>query len=699
MDNKFRKMPLRITCIAVAFVVICIIFLIKMVNITLTADPTDNLQTGTYERREPIQAMRGEIYDRNGVKLVYNEYKYNMIFDYDAMAATQIDRNYAILQAVYALRSTGNEAHRTESSFPFSGTYPNLTYLPEATDGESDIYYRLLKRIAQNELEEDAPISKTELTVSYLEDFYRENPDEFPAESEIIEWYLQRYKLNEVNGDGSNKFSDGEIDKIIRVRYDMEVADFSIYNRYCFAKDLDISFISYIKELHVVGADFEVDTERKYAFPGYASHILGRTGAIPAEDWAHYKALGYEINDTVGLDGCEAAFEEYLRGVDGVMLVVEDMDGNIIDSRVEKEPVAGKDVYLTIDIELQMAAEKGLKKTVDALESSDAGAITAIEPNSGEVLVIASYPSFDLSSYGEDYNDLLADEANPLYNRALDGLYAPGSTFKIGMVAAGVTNGTVTANTTINCTGRYEYYKDYRPRCWIYPGSHGQLNSMGALEVSCNCYFYELGRLMGIDLMNEYCTGYGLGQLTGIELGEKKGILAGPAYREANGLEGWTAGNTISAAIGQSDNTFTPIQMSVYVSTVLNGGTRYGAHLLKEVREYGSGETVLVSEPHILSSVELSAEAVSAVKQGMRQMVEASSSVSSYMRYVPVTVGGKTGTAELGGSNTENGLFVCAAPYNAPDIVVTAVVEHAGGGSYAALAASYVLDEFYKVAD
>ena len=697
MKRSFKKMSFRIAFVVLLFVLVCGVYLVRMINIASNADPSDDIRTGTYERREKIQALRGEIYDREGRVLVYNEYTYNLIFDYDAMAATQIDRNYAILQAVYALSSTGNASHRIDSSFPFEGTYPNLRYSAEAKDPDSAIYYRLLKRIAENELEEDAPVSKTELTASYLFDFYEANPDQFPTEQEIIDWYLNRYKLNAADASEQPLFSDSEIDKIIRVRYDMEVADFSIYTPFVFAKDLDISFITYIKELGVVGADFEVEAHRCYAYPGYASHILGRTGAIPSESWDYYKELGYEMNDVVGLDGCEAAFEEYLRGEDGVRIVVEDKNGRIVDSWVEKEPEAGMDVYLTIDIDLQIAAENGLARTVTALGIGDAGALTAVDPNNGEVLAIASYPSFDLSTYSEKYNQLLATEGNPLYNRALDGLYAPGSTFKIGMVAAGISSGTVTAETLINCSGRYEYYSDYRPRCWIYPGSHGYLNSMGALQVSCNCYFYELGRLMGIDAMNEYCSLYGLGQYTGIELGEKRGILAGPTYREENGLEGWTAGNTISAAIGQSDNTFTPIQVSIYVSTVLNGGTRYGAHLLKEVRVYGSDEAVYTAQAEVKSTVNLTATAVAAAKQGMKQMVQASAAISGYMKNVPVTVGGKTGTAELGGSSEENGLFVCAAPYNDPDIVISAVIEHSGGGAYAALPASYVLDAFYDV--
>ncbi len=694
-DN--RKTLIRIFAVAIIFAVICIVYFVKMINVTLNAGPKI-IVTDTYERREPIAALRGQIYDRNGKVLVYNEYSYDLVFDYDAMAATNVDRNYAILQVVYALRSTGNADKASESSFPFEGKYPDYKYTAEATDGKSDIYYRLLKRIAQDELEDECEIAKNQLTVAYLDEFYKSNPGAFPSESEIVDWFLQRYKINATDTDGAPTFNDEQIDEIIRMRYDMEVKDFSIYNRFVVASGLDVGFISYIKELSVVGSDFEVVTARKYAYPGYASHILGRVGNIPSEEWEYYKSQGYGMNDVVGLDGCEKAFEEYLRGVDGVMLVTEDGDGNIIDRRVEVEPIAGLDVYLTIDIDLQIAAEDGLEYNVNAMQNSEAGALTAIDPDNGEVLAIASYPTYDLALFSERYNDYLADSARPLYNRALDGLYAPGSTFKLGMVAAGVSSGTVKATDCINCSGRYMYYApSYSPKCWIYPGSHGDIDSIGALEVSCNCYFFELGRLMGIDLMNEYCKGYGLGQYTGIELGEKRGILAGPLYRELNGLEIWKPGNTIAAAIGQSDNNFTPIQMASYLATLLNGGTRYSAHLFLEAREYGSDAPTVNSEPEVLGTVALTKEATDAVKEGMRRMVESSSSVSRYMRAVPVTVGGKTGTAELGGTAEENGLFVCAAPYDQPEIVICSVIEHAGGGSYAAIAASEVLEAYYKV--
>ena len=695
MYNKYSKTSLRVIFIAVVFAIISIVYVVRMINVIVNAEPHQEY-VYTYERRVPIQAVRGEIYDRNGKKLIYNKYTYDLIFDYDAMAASQLDRNYAILQAVYALQSTDNLDKRTESSFPFDNKYPNYTYSVSAKDTSSNLYYRLLKRIAENELESDGEVPKNSLTASYLEQFYQKNPSLFPTEAEIVDFYLQKYKLNSTASDGTPLFTDSEIDLILRVRYDMEVADFSIYNRYVMAKDVDLSFISYVKELCIVGADFSVEVEREYAYPEYAAHILGRTGKIPAEKWDYYSSLGYEMNDTVGISGCEYAFEEYLRGEDGVRVIVEDKNGNIVDSRVEKEAVSGKDIYLTIDIDLQIAAEDGLELSVKALSKATAGAFTAIDPNNGEILALASYPSYNIASFNENYSALVSDPANPLYNRALDGLYAPGSTFKIGMVAAGITNGTVSSSTKINCSGRYTYYSDYQPKCWIYPGQHGSINSTQALTVSCNCYFYELGRLMGIDKMNQYCESYGLGQSTGIELGEKLGILAGPSYREEHGLDPWSAGNTISAAIGQSDNNFTPLQLSVYVSTVLNGGSRYSAHLLREVREYGQDAPIYFNEGSLLSKIYLSHEAISSVKEGMKTMVEQSSYVSNQMKNLPVTVGGKTGTAQLGGSETENGIFVCAAPYDNPEIVISSVVEHAGGGSYAAIAAAQVLEEYYS---
>ncbi|MGM9644609.1 MAG: peptidoglycan D,D-transpeptidase FtsI family protein [Eubacteriales bacterium] len=697
-----NKFSFRVFCVVAVFLLACVIFAVRMISICASAEP-GKIDTGTYERREPINAVRGEIYDRNGKKIVGNTYTYDLVLDYDAMAATQLLRNYDILKLLGALDAMKAEDKMGESSFPFEGAYPNYKYSSEALDTESNIYYRLLKRIAENELETDSEKPKNQLTVSYLDEFYRQNPDKFPTEDEIVDYYIKRYSM--ADDEGNILFDDKDIDRLLRARYDMEVADFSIYNRYTVASDVDLSFITYIEELSIPGVAFEKQAHREYPYPGYASHILGQLGNIPAEAWSEYKAQGYDMNDMVGLSGCEMAFEEYLRGEDGVRVVVEDKNGNIIDSYVEKEAIAGNDVYLTIDIDLQIAAEDALEENVALIGDAQAGALCAIDPQSGEVLVLASYPSFDLGTYNENYNDLVKDPANPLYNRVLNGVYTPGSTFKVGMVAAGITSGVVSSSTTLRCDGIYTYYDDYQPKCWYYPNSHGNVNAAYSLEVSCNCYFYELGRIMGINVMNEYCRAYGLGEHTGIELPEKVGILAGPEYREENGLLGWTAGNTIAAAIGQSDNSFTPLQLANYIATVTNGGTRYSVHLLKEVRTYGeNGKTVFSTENKILSQINLSSDALYGARQGMKQMAQHDSAVSRYMQGLPVTVGAKTGTAQRGPEKNDNRLFVCAAPYDNPDIVISVVIEpddnvpkdNSHGSSYASFAASEVLKEFYK---
>lgn len=696
--SRKSKAPLRIIGVSVIFVMICIVYIVRMINIRVNAKPKDD-SLGVYVREEKIVAVRGEIYDRNGVKLVSNDYSYNFVFDYDAMSVDRKGRNIAILEAVNALEKTGNSDKRSESSFPFDGTYPNYSYSSEARDTESDIYYRLLKRIAENELEDESPKKKQDLSASYLYEFYKDEPSAFPSVTEIVEYYLHKYKLDVKTDSGDPLYDDSCIDKIFRVIYDMEVNDFSSYTQYCLAYDVDMDLIAYVKEKNITGSDFVITYTRVYDYPGYASHILGRTGQIYAEDWEYYNSLGYEMNAIVGIDGCEYAFEEYLRGVDGIMTVTEDAEGNVIDRQVTCEPVAGKDVYLTIDIELQIAAEDGLANNIEYVNSTfgreaKEGAAIALDARDGGVLAIASYPTYDLSTFSKDYEDLAKDDANPLLNKALLGKYAPGSTFKLGMVAAGIDSGTVSADTRINCTGIYQYVD--HPHCHIYDssgGTHGYLNAAEAIKESCNCYFYELGRLMGIDEMNKYCTYLGLAQKTGIELPEAIGQIAGPDCQAS-----WNDGDTIRAAIGQSVNEFTPIQLASYVSTLLGGGDRYATHLLYKVVDRGYEDDCMYYEKQMLFSYSFSDTVLDPIKTGMKNMVLGNAAVRGYMSGIPVTVGGKTGTAQTG-RDDDNGLFVCAAPYDDPDITICTVIEKSGGGTYSAKCASDILKAYYKVSN
>ena len=701
----------RLWGLGIAFLAICAVYVIRLGILELNSENIGgHRQDGTTERTVVVQAVRGQIYDRNGVPLVTNAYTYNLTLDYSVLPKDQVSRNHTVLRALHTLEACGEVSRFCTYDFPLDGYYPNYTYKSIAADPASDTYDTFLNVVQTNGLRREAILrikSEKRMNTAEANDYYDADPLSCIPAERLTAYFVEEYELDAKGEDGSPLYGNADIDRLIRVLWGMEAVGFSRANDYVLAKDVTMETITHEKELGIAGIGFSTEATRVYCFPGYASHILGQTGPIYAEEWDYYKELGYAMNAIVGKSGCEAAFEEYLHGQDGIKVVVEDDDGNIIREYMKTESVAGKDVYLTIDINLQIAAEEALAENVRYIRNTyhrddcKAGAIVAMDPDNGELLAIASYPTYDLSTFNRDYDALYADDALPLFNRALNGLYAPGSTFKPGMVAAALTEGTVTASTKLECAGTYTYYQSYQPDCWIHNSSgavkqHGWINAAEALRVSCNCYFYDLGRRLGITNMNLYCRMFGLGDATGIELGEQRGSLAGPDHRaDMHGLE-WQPTDTIAAAIGQSDNAFTPLQLGVYTSTLVNGGTRYAAHLLLKVRDFSDRTDILVTAPKALNSFSLSEANRLTVIEGMEQMVSTSTEVSRYMRGVPVTVAGKTGTAQTGAKSTENGLFICCAPSRNPEIVVVSVIERAGGGSYSAMSAGAVLEAYYK---
>ena len=701
----------RLWILGVAFLLVCLVYVVHLATLELNAENIGgHKQDGTVSRTVVVEAVRGQIYDRNGVPLVVNEYTYHLTMDYSVLPTDMASRNSVILQALHMLEDCGEAGKFCTYNFPFDGHYPNLTYRESASDPVSDIYDTLLDVVETNGLRREAILrikSEKYMNTADATDLYESAPLECITAKRLVEYFVEEYELDATDEAGKPLYSAVDVDRLIRVLWGMEAVGFSRANDYVMAEGVTMETITCEKELGIPGIGFTTDVRRVYRYPGVASHILGQTGPIYAEEWPEYKKKGYSMNAIVGKSGCEAAFEEYLRGSDGIKVIVEDKDGNIVDEYMKTEAIAGRDVYLTIDIELQMAAEEALAENIEYIrktygrEDCEKGAIVAMEPCTGAVLAIASYPTYDLTTYNKDYESLASNPAQPLLNRALSGLYAPGSTFKPGMVAAALMEGVVTASTTLECAGTYTHYQSYQPDCWIYNSGgpvrkHGWINAAYALQVSCNCYFYETGRLLGISKMNMYCRMFGLGDATGIELGEQTGSLAGPDHRaDLHGLE-WQPTDTIAAAIGQSDNAFTPLQLGVYTSTLVNGGNRYAAHLLYKVRDFSTREDVMVVAPRLISSFDLPDAHRLTVIQGMEQMVSESSSVSHYMRNVPVTVAGKTGTAQTGAGSTENGLFVCCAPSRAPEIVVVSVIERAGGGSYSAMSAGAVLEAYYE---
>lgn len=668
--------------IAAVFCLICIIYLGRLFYIQI-AGKADAYNAQTTTRTVTIRAVRGEIYDRNGKALVKNQYTYDLTLSYAAFSELNLIESNRT--ALFLLTECEKENKHTEKFFPLYGQYPAYGFHEGIESQDSPSYYRLQRVLTQIGLSADA------------------------TPNEIRDYYTEAYGLLAIDTSGNRLYTDEEVDRLIRLRYDMDAMQFNQTNDYLFASDVSMSLLTRVKEPAPKGVVFSVNAQRVYCYPGYASHILGLVGPIYSEEWSYYNEQGYQMNAIVGKSGCEAAFEQYLRGSDGLLLIEEDAAGNVLNVTVKTPPVAGNDVYLTIDIDLQMAAEDGLRENVEYVVGNSygnelrgsgcrAGAAVALHPDTFEVLAIASYPTYDLTTYNQDYDTLQSNPANPLLNRALNGAYAPGSTYKMGVALAGLMEGEITASSTITCTGTYTRYHSYQPKCATYGSSHaGPTTVKTAITTSCNTFFYELGYRMGIDTMNSYMKHFGFGQSTGFELGGTAGILAGPDYRQQIHGDVWTEGLTLQAAIGQSDHQASPLQLAAYMGTLANGGTRYKAHLLKEVYAFGNEVPIYTynMEDSLLDSFQIPSEHLSVIFDGMKNMISTHAVAKSFMRSLPVTVGGKTGTAQT--SNLcDNALFVCAAPYNDPDIVISVVLEQGYSGEYASLTAARILEAYYK---
>lgn len=686
----------RYLIIGVFFALICIVYIFSAIRTQrLYGGKEADADDGYTERYVTVQAVRGEIYDTNGRVLVSNEYSYSLIYDYSAMRKNYSEQNSDIITVIGLLDGTDC---RAESQCPFKGVYPNITFDVDILKN-STVKARLARIIGEHSLEEDAPAA------------------------EIAKAIAEKYAM--LDSSGEPIYTPEETTELIRVRYEMEAIRFSAVEPYVFGNGIDMSIITAVRELGLRGVDVKIDYSRVYHYPGYASHILGRISRILAENAEYYSSLGYPMTAKVGISGCELAFEEYLHGLDGEMKIVEDKEGNIVSREITKEPVAGKDIYLTIDIFLQMAAEDALADNIQYVveksaategdldgEDCNAGAIVVQAAEGGAILAMGSYPTFDLSTFNRDFAELVNDPRSVYTNRALMGQYRPGSTAKIGTSVAAlaeplyIDSALFTSASKIETKGIYTFYEDYQPECWLYTDyhtSHGSINMSRAISVSCNYFYYELGRIMGIDRINKYFTIFGMGQPTGIELAENVGVLGNAAYKQTLNIplsdRAWMPGDTLRTAIGVGYSEHTPLQISNYISMIVNGGTRYAAHLLKEVRSF-SGEVIYSSVPEVKAEVEISNAAYNSIIEGMQGALSSSADLRSSFGDFPAEIGagGKTGTAQTFSTASNNAVFVTFAPLKEPEIVVACVLERGAHGYNASWAAREVLDRYFGLA-
>ena len=612
---------------------------------------------------EVVPASRGIITDRNGKVLVSNRLAYTLVFDRSGFT-DDASLNGAILRLIRLCQETGTAWNDT---LPIAQTGSFLRY----TNDRSESFTQYLE--------------KNKLTAT-------------AAGRQLIAEMRALYHVDE-------SLSEKDARLVIGVRYELHSRD-----SYTFAEDVSSEVLSLITDGRYEGVSIRTASARVYNTT-LAAHILGTIGPIWQEEWSSnektgyvgYADKGYSMNDLVGKDGVEKAFEEYLRGTDGRRLITTDEDGKLTGELYTREPQPGGTVALTLDIDLQADVERALAQTITGMIDEDSnergGAAAVVSVGSGEVLALASYPTYDLSTFNEDYEDLVADERLPMFNRATQGTYAPGSTFKMCTAVAALESGIITPSSIIQDRGIYTYYRDPQPMCWVYRqggSTHGRINVTQAITVSCNYFFYEVGRLTGIRTLDSYASQFGLGQSTGIEIGDSSGVLASPEWADSHNRE-WTDGQTITAAIGQSYNLFTPLQLANYIATLVGGGEHYQAHLLKNVKEYDNSRLLYVYDDEPLNTVEMSGSTVEAVTKGMHELT-VSGGVAFAFRDCVVSAGAKTGSAQVG-TDIANGVFVAYAPYEDPEIAVAIVIEKGGSGAALATAAVEIINSWFSHTD
>ena len=705
-----KQFHIRTLIIGVFLALLLVCFALVLYNLQIVkGDEYRAASTVKIANTVTVEAARGELLDRYGRSLVGNRATYEITLNSSLMGA-EAQRNANLLELITICRE--NDLEWTDT-LPISKDAP-FTYTDENalvyTNSEGKVKFSYLGALLDT-----LPLGDKILPNRWSSDDLAaassvEALGEGPTAEEVIAGLRQYFLIDE-------SLSDADARALIGVLYELNLRSRDVkQTEYIFAQDVNIDVISAVKERSLTGINISATTVRQYNTTS-AAHLLGRVGPIQTENWETYKAKGYNMNDSVGIDGLEYAFEDYLRGKSGTLIQEMNTSGKVVsenwmvdgETGETMEPEPGNHVMLTLDLRLQEKVEEVLANTIESLaDTKEKGAIVVQSVNDGGVLAMASYPTYDLStvySSNEAYQQALNDPRKPFVNRATSEIYYPGSTFKPLVAIAALEEGLVTPTEKIQDTGYLQLpeeehypYGDYHPQCWIYRqyrGMHGWENMADALRDSCNIYFYTMGHRLGIEKIDEYAAMFGLGQKTGLELGEAEGYVAGPETSKMLNQE-WYGGNLLSAAIGQENTKITLIQLSNYIATLVNGGNRYQTHLLKTVKSSDFSETVYEYEAQPVEKLDLNPEWVEAVKYGMWEVAnDPESTVDQYLNNLAVEVGAKTGSAQVSADQNANAVFVLFAPYDDPEIVISMVVEGGASGANLASAAGEIVNYYF----
>ena len=686
-----RVSRLRAWLLLMFFLLVLVLFSARLYKLQIvdTKGDTDNTEVFTTLTR--VKAARGDILDRNGNILIGNRASYDLVFNHYVITSADNTNNH-LLRLVNKCRELGIEYI---DHFPVTKERPFEYTIDDYTTAWRGYFQ------------------------SYL---YERSMDSDITAPLLVETLKARYKI-------PAEWSDADARAVVGMRYEFDLRGVVNLPTYTFLEDVSDEDLSALLELNIPGLMVESSTVREYYTP-YAAHILGTMGAMTKEQWdkvdyaqQYEGGPKYYMDAQVGQSGFEAAFEQYLHGEDGMRIDNVDKTGAIISQEYRKgdEPRAGNNVETTIDINLQIVAEDALADQIPYLQDPtrntsgdgndvEGAAVVVMKVKTGEILACASYPTYNLQTYNDEYEEILKQDFDPLFNRAFHASYPPGSTYKMCTLVAAMEAGLVTSDEIIKDGGIYlEYKEDYfTPTCLIwsnYGYTHGELVAWQALMVSCNYYFYELGNRLatttgGKKALDDTAKGLGLGEPTGIELNEDIGHRANEETKKmlyTGNKAGFYVGNVILAAIGQDENKFSPLQLCVYASTLANQGVRMRATFLNRVVSSDYRSLVYENEPEIMSELKISDATYNAYVEGMVNVISGGRGTArETMKGLGVTVAGKTGTAQTGMLGSDHGAFICFAPAEDPEIAIAVYGEKAAHGATLGLCAKAIIQYYFE---
>lgn len=682
MNQEERKTAIRrMRVLVAAACILMLLYGLRLIFLQLVnGDDFKSQATNTTDYKFTVTAARGDIVDSRGERIATSVTGYNVVLNKLLMGDEDLD---GMLQKIVELLRANGESWNDTLLISQPDAAGNYTFTAE--EGST----RDQKALAA---------MKDNLGLQ-----------QYATANDVMEKLVEDYDLASYPLSWQRTLGG--------IHYEMQLQAFSNVNNFIMAENVSEATVATIKEhsLSLPGVEIVETSTRSYEQSTVLPHVLGRVGKITAEKWKvtdengqttyPLREKGYNMNDIIGISGLESAYEDELRGKDGVETITRNSDGVIVDTALTTVPEPGHTVQLTIDSRFQKAVDKALAENIDMINrvyntgsmKAAAGAAVVLDVKDGSVLAASNYPSFDQNLYATQYSEYSADESLPLFNRALQGLYTPGSTFKPAVAIAALDTGLINRYSTVNCTRVYTYYKDYRPKCTQHGHGNGPIDVVNAIKWSCNVFFYDVGRRLTSDVYDAYAYKLGLGQRTGVEVSEAVGHLT--SKNDSNYMESLD----IQAAIGQGNTVVTPVQLATYAATIANRGTRYRTHFVKAILDSNTGEVLQETQPEVMDVIEDKGETFDLIQQGMIGVSQTISALANY----PYTIACKTGTPQrsegyYSGSSYRhytNTTMIAYGPTEDAQIAIGIVVEYGGGGARAGNLMADIFNAYFAMQD